>query len=237
MWSTTCPEEMTVTHRATAGFQRARSPEQRDVRRRAILDVAGRLLDESAVAEISLREIARVVGCANSNVLRYFETREGVFLELLDQEWAEWIEAIDAELPPAGTAMPVNALAAAVADSVAARPRMCKLMTAIGSLLMDSTSPAVAARFHDNAATRNLAAARVLTARVLGLQPRAASELVAMAGAHIAGWWPLSQPAAGLTDTRDPEVPDLVPRMNFRDGMARATAVMLTGLLAEAFGE
>lgn len=57
-------------------FQRARSEEQREGRRRAILDTAAAMLTEMPVADLSLNELSRRVGLAKSNVLRYFESRE-----------------------------------------------------------------------------------------------------------------------------------------------------------------
>src|ERR1700727_3854151 len=70
-------------------FQRARSAEQREVRRRAILDTAAAMLAEMPVAEVTLNELSRRVGLAKSNVLRYFESREAVLLDLLGAEWQE----------------------------------------------------------------------------------------------------------------------------------------------------
>jgi AcrR family transcriptional regulator len=53
-------------------FQRARSDEQREQRRRAILCAAAAMLAEMPVADLSLNELSRRVGLAKSNVLRYF---------------------------------------------------------------------------------------------------------------------------------------------------------------------
>ena len=66
-------------------FQRARRPEQMAARRAAILDAARAMLTDKGVADISLRELSRRVGLAKSNVLRYFDSREAIFLELLDE--------------------------------------------------------------------------------------------------------------------------------------------------------
>src|SRR3954451_10825730 len=79
-------------------FQRARTEEQREVRRRTILDMASAMLEEMPVAALSLNELSRRVGLAKSNVLRYFETREAVLLELLDAAWREWLDGLAAEL-------------------------------------------------------------------------------------------------------------------------------------------
>src|SRR6201996_9304522 len=79
-------------------FQRARRPEQREARRQAILDAAKAMLVNEPTSEISLREISRRVGLATSNVLRYFDSREAIFLELLAQESATWLDALGHEL-------------------------------------------------------------------------------------------------------------------------------------------
>ena len=42
------------------------------------------MLAEMPVAEVTLNELSRRAGLAKSNVLRYFESREAVLLELLD---------------------------------------------------------------------------------------------------------------------------------------------------------
>lgn len=65
-------------------FQCARSPEQREIRRRTILETSAEMLSEHSVSEVSLNELSRRVGLAKSNVLRYFESREAVLLELLN---------------------------------------------------------------------------------------------------------------------------------------------------------
>ncbi len=67
----------------TVTFHRARSDEQREERRRAILDTTAAMLVEMPVAEVSLNEISRRVGLAKSNVLRYVESREAALLDLL----------------------------------------------------------------------------------------------------------------------------------------------------------
>ena len=82
-------------------FQRARSEEQREARRQAILAAAAAMLAEMPVAGVTLNELSRRAGLAKSNVLRYFESREAVLLELLDAAWRDWLAQLDAELADA----------------------------------------------------------------------------------------------------------------------------------------
>src|ERR1044072_10039307 len=87
-------------------FQRARSDEQRALRSQAILDTAAAMLEEMPVAALSLNELSRRVGLAKSNVLRYFDSREAVLLELLDAAWREWLLGPEGARPAGGPAGP-----------------------------------------------------------------------------------------------------------------------------------
>src|SRR3984893_18956125 len=82
----------------SATVQRPQRPEQREARRQSILDAAEAMLAQGVTAEISLREISRRVGLATSNVLRYFESREAIFLELLARESTSWLDALEQQL-------------------------------------------------------------------------------------------------------------------------------------------
>ena len=133
-------------------FQRARSEEQREARRQAILGAAAAMLAEMPVAEVTLNELSRRAGLAKSNVLRYFESREAVLLELLDSAWQDWLAQLDAELAGAvvagdPVASRADQLAAAVAASLAARPMLCDLISAQAAVLERNVSPQVAAQY------------------------------------------------------------------------------------------
>jgi AcrR family transcriptional regulator len=132
-------------------FQRARSAEQREIRRSAILDTAAAMLDEMPVAEVSLNELSRRVGLAKSNVLRYFESREAVLLELLDDFLGRWLADLAEELASgikAGRPLEVRALQLAeiLSQSLARRVVLCDLFGAQGGVLEHNVSVEVAKR-------------------------------------------------------------------------------------------
>lgn len=132
-------------------FQRARSDEQREVRRRTILDTAAAMLQEMPVADLSLNELSRRVGLAKSNVLRYFESREAVLLELLDDFLRSWLTeltgelaaGIDARRPAAERA---GQLADILSRSLAGRVVLCDLFGAQGGVLEHNVSVEVVRR-------------------------------------------------------------------------------------------
>jgi AcrR family transcriptional regulator len=82
-------------------YQRARRPEQKLERRDAILAAASELALRDGVRAVSLADIAARVGIHKSALLRYFETREQIFLELTARAWREWAAALRDELEPA----------------------------------------------------------------------------------------------------------------------------------------
>ncbi|MEU8661644.1 TetR/AcrR family transcriptional regulator [Actinoplanes philippinensis] len=133
-------------------FQRARTEEHREIRRRAILDMASAMLDEMPVAAVTLNELSRRVGLAKPNVLRYFESREAVLLELLDRFLQEWLTELADELDAGvGDDLPVaeraEAVAAILSRSLSRRGVLCELFGAQGSVLEHNVSVAVVARY------------------------------------------------------------------------------------------
>lgn len=132
-------------------FQRARSDEQREARRETILVCAADMLDEMNVGELTLNELSRRVGLAKSNVLRYFESREAVLLELLGMFMDRWLSELALDL--AGSvepALPVEVRAEQVASTLsrtlANHKVLCDLLGAQGSVLERNISIEVAKR-------------------------------------------------------------------------------------------
>ncbi|HWT92710.1 MAG TPA: TetR family transcriptional regulator [Solirubrobacteraceae bacterium] len=183
-------------------FQRARSAEQREARREAILAEAAAMLDELPVREVTLNELSRRVGLAKSNVLRYFESREAILLELLDRAWRGWLAALPAQLADdAGRAAPVRArverVAAALAGSLAAQPVLCELLAARGGTLEHNVSADLAA-LHRNKALANAIFLADLLRRPLPELGADAERLATLLTLLVPAAWTHSQPAASV---------------------------------------
>ncbi|TNH31340.1 TetR/AcrR family transcriptional regulator [Micromonospora orduensis] len=142
-------------------FQRARSEEQRAVRRQAILETTSAMLDEMPVAAVTLNELSRRVGLAKTAVLRYFESREAVLLDLLDDRTTTWLTELEHELDqgvdPSRSALERAEQAADVLSrSLAAQTVLCDLFGAQGGVLEHNVS-VEAVRRHKRASLANLA--------------------------------------------------------------------------------
>ncbi|WP_067901957.1 TetR family transcriptional regulator [Nocardia vaccinii] len=120
---------------STTQFHRARSPEAKREREIAIIDAARRLATERGVRAVTLTDIAGEVGMHKSAMLRYFETREQIFLQLNVEALREWSAAMRSQLevlPAWRESDPdVNgrceAIAAIIAASLVSRPLLCDL--------------------------------------------------------------------------------------------------------------
>jgi AcrR family transcriptional regulator len=218
-------------------FQRARSEEQRAARRQAILHTAEAMLAEMPVAALSLNELSRRVGLAKSNVLRYFESREAVLLELLDSAWQDWLAQLDSELADAvvaGDPVPSRAdqLAAAVADSLAARPMLCDLISAQAAVLERNVSPQVAAQYKRASIAGISALGALLLRSVPELGEPDAFRLAGAAVMTTAAVWPHTQPSAAMLAAYAADPALAAMRLDFTATLREVLEVLTAGLLA-----
>lgn len=215
-------------------FKRARSAEQRLARRRQILVTAAAMLTEMPVAKLSLNELSRRVGLAKSNVLRYFESREAVLLELLEAELQDWVDDLERSTEPeAGTPRERgDRLADTVAVSMARRPVLCDLLAAQASVLEHNISAEVAIR-HKHAVRRSVQAlARLVERHLPELDTGDAAILVETILLIAMTAWPCSQPSEATLAAYacDPELAAM--RLDFTEVLGRSVAITISGLLA-----
>lgn len=221
----------------TSTFQRARRPEQLAARRSAILTAARGALQTRRVDEVTLRDISESVGLAKSNVLRYFDSREAIFLELLDEECRAWLADLERELGSPGAREPnyVNEIRVAgiVAETLAGRRLMCELLGAMAGVLERNISHAFARDFKVRA-TQNIAALSELVGRQLPWLP---ADFVEFAGEAIltlaAGMYPFSVPTEPVRQAMaELGFPD--PECRFLDGLRTGLTTWLIGAAAQS---
>lgn len=220
-------------------FQRARSEQQREVRRRAILDAATAMLAEMPAAEISLNELSRRVGLAKSNVLRYFESREAVLLELLDSMFQDWLADLEAELSAAvdagaSPAVRGDQLAAALAGSLASRPALCDLIGAQAAVLERNVSPRVAAEYKRATLADVTALGHLALSCVAELGEHDSVRLAGAAMMVTGALWPHAQPSAAMLAAYQADQALAALRLDFTATMREVLEVLISGLLARS---
>jgi AcrR family transcriptional regulator len=194
-------------------FQRARSDEQRAIRRQAILDTVAAMLEEMSVAEVSLNELSRRVGLAKSNVLRYFDSREAVLLELLDSLTREWLEHLTQELPAAVSAEAsyqrrAEQLAGAFSRSLAERPVLCDLLSAQAAVLEHNVSVEAIANFKHRGMANATALVRLVDDALPELTDDQAWRLILGALLMTSAIWSHATPTQSMLDAyeQNPEL-------------------------------
>jgi AcrR family transcriptional regulator len=214
-------------------YQRARRPEQKLERRDAILGAARELALRDGVRAVSLADIAARVGIHKSALLRYFETREQIFLELTAQAWRVGTAALHAGLDEAAPgSLGAGALVADVfARSFGDRPLLCDLIAHTPLNLERNVSPEAVRRYKvtslaavDEAAA---VAARVLPELTLAECGEFVAALASLAGAV----WQIANPVPALAElyASDPALAracvDLTPRLR------RTAEILLAGMI------
>jgi AcrR family transcriptional regulator len=221
------------THEASASedFQRARRPEQKEQRREAILAAAAALARRDGVREVTLSEIARAVGIHKSALLRYFETREQIFLELTGREWGEWREATTAALAEVAPG-DADAVAATVAASFVERPLLCDLIphTALNLERHASVGAVHAYKLTSLGAVDAVAAA--LAGPLPDLDDEARREVVSYVALLAGSMYQIATPPKPLADLyrREPKLGHSLLDLDGR--LTRATRVTIAGLEA-----
>ncbi|MFJ6984514.1 MULTISPECIES: TetR/AcrR family transcriptional regulator [unclassified Streptomyces] len=230
-------------------FERARSPQAKKAREAAILDAAVRLARARGVRDVTLTDIATEVGMHKSAMLRYFETREEIFLRLSAAAWVEWSGAVRAELAalrpePAADAdaaveVPVDSTARGVAvllaDSLVARPLFCDLL-AHTPLNLERNVSFEAVRSFKLSTIAEVTAIGAALGAVLALDGDRATSVVATATAMAGALWQMAAPGTRLRAFYEAEpdlahaVVDVAPRL------ADILTALLTGYGATASG-
>jgi AcrR family transcriptional regulator len=185
-------------------YQRARRPEQKLERRDAILSAARELALRDGVRAVSLADIAARVGIHKSALLRYFETREQIFLELTAASWRDWTVALHAELdtvtPGPVTTGPATLVADVFARSFGDRPLLCDLIAHTPLNLERNVSPEAVRRYK----LTSLGAVDEATAvaqRVLpGLTLAECGEFVAAIASLAGAVWQMANPGPALAE-------------------------------------
>jgi len=118
-------------------FQRARQPGQKEQRKAHLVATARSLLAEgTALADMSLSELARQAGVSKASVYTYFETREALLLDLLREEWGQWFDRIRVSGPGRrGASTNLAELVRWLARSLVRSPLLCALTAALPTVI------------------------------------------------------------------------------------------------------
>jgi AcrR family transcriptional regulator len=215
-----------------SGFERARSDEAKALRERSILDAARRLGEERGIREVTLTDIAGAIGMHKSALLRYFETREQIFLRLTATEWEHWSAELQIALSAEDAATPAR-IARDFARTLTARALFCDLLAQTPLNLERNVSM-------DSVRSFKLVTHRQVDAIIANLREllpsitqEQALDVIATATSMAGAQWQMANPGpeAAALYRSDPRlahaIVDLEPRL------ARVLRALIEGFLTE----
>jgi AcrR family transcriptional regulator len=217
-----------ATSAASETFQRARRPEQKRQRREDILAAARELALLGGVRGVSLAGIAARAGIDKSALLRYFETREQIFLELTAREWAPWGQALHDGLDGAepgsanagaGSSETADLVADVVARSFGDRPLFCDLLAHTPLNLERNVSPEAVRGYKLISLGAVVEAADVVHRALPDLTEQECREFISVIASLAGNLWQIANPVPALAAlfAADPALTlacvDLVPRL------------------------
>ena len=194
------------------------------------------MLGQKAVADISLRELSDRVGLAKSNVLRYFDSREAIFLEVLDEEFTAWLSDVDTRLgrPRDRKANYANEIhvATVMAESLVDSKLLCELLGSMAGVLERNISLVFARDFKARAMAKIGALAQLVARHLPWLPPEFTAFFAEGALTLTAGMYPFSVPTEPVrVAIAEIGYPD--PAQRFSEGLRAGLVTWLIGAAAQ----
>lgn len=104
------------------------SPQKTSARKEEIIAACETLYQTMGFREITIKEIAEETSFSRPSIYNYFETKEEIFLALLQKEYERWIADLEAVME-ANRTMTRREIAEALARTLERREQLLKLMS------------------------------------------------------------------------------------------------------------
>ena len=201
-------------------FQRARQPEQIEERKEAILSAALALFREKGLERVTLADIASRVGTATSNLYRYFDSREHIYLRVLQRLGGEWEKKIYPRLEKLKGKATIAQVSDIIIDAYLGLSEYPELSTVVNAVLEKQLSPELLVNYRSVFFERRKRLASALAAALPKTTAGALLPLTLHIFVHVPGLWPFCQPApASEKLLAEPQFAAL--RVDFRREMSR----------------
>ena len=99
-----------------------------NARREEIISACERLYQTMSFKEITLKDIASATSFTRTSIYNYFQTKEEIFLALMQKEYERWAEELDA-LAESDADMSAAAFSGALAHTLEKRSMLLKLLS------------------------------------------------------------------------------------------------------------
>lgn len=207
--------------------ERARKDEDKLARRQLILGTALALWGEQPYVEITMSGVAQAAGLAKGTLYLYFQTKEELFLAVLEQLLWTWFGGVDARLAALEAVTPPQ-VAATLAASLEGQAPMLRLLALLNSTLEQNIPLPVGLAFKATLAQHLGQTGAHLERLLPGLIPGQGARVLLHFSALAVGLQTLTQSTPTLrAAAQDPELGAAV--LDFAPELQAALTALLTG--------
>ena len=193
-----------------------------------MLDAARELLDSRSFDQIAVREIPDRLGLAKGTVYRYFSSKEEVFLSVLEQDLDDYATEMVTSLRSLANTDDIEAVAAVITACTVARPRLCKLMALLPSVLERNISEPAALQFKTTVAGAIFETSEAVGVALPCLDSATIPDLVVTFYSLVTGLWTTAHPHSNVASAMaDPSLAFL--KIDFGDHLHRSLFALLKG--------
>jgi len=178
------------------GQQRAHGLDEKQARRTLFLDAAGQLFDESGFAAVAMTAVAERAGLAKGTLYLYFDTKESLFLGVLEREYTGFFEALDAKLSGEDAPRKPKKMAQYLASELVARPRFTQLLALLHGVLEQNIGEERARGFKKSLIDNTTRTGALLEARLRDLPVGGGVRALQQLQALVIGLQAIAHPAA-----------------------------------------
>ena len=212
--------------------QRARSLEDKDLRRANLVEAATQLFADADFDAVTIARVAEAAGVAKGTAYIYFATKEALFLELVRAELSLWLEDLVATLKRLRARQPLDAVPAAIARSMAQRPALQRLLILLHTVIepkIDETAARDFKLFLHDLLSRASAA---VVAKIPGLQVAQATTLILQLHALVISLAQLSNPPPVIARVMANNPGLQVMQIDFESFLRATLTTLVRGTLA-----
>ena len=222
------------TEKKTISRQRARSVQDKDLRRAHLIEAAAQLFADADFDGVTIAQVAQAAGVAKGTAYIYFPTKEALFLELVRAELTAWLDNLESSLRRVRAQNRVQAVSTAMSRCVTQRPTLWRLLILLHSVIEPKIDEARARDFKFFLLDLLTRAGTAIAGKLPGMQPNQAANVILQLHALVIGLAQLANPPPVIKRVlaQNPELQFM--QIDFEPFLAATLGTLLRGTLSES---
>lgn len=212
--------------------QRARKEEDKEARRRQLLDAALELYRDTSYAEVKMADVAERARLAKGTVFIYFPTKEALFLALLEERLFAWFARLEETLARGEGRWTGARVARTLAESLEGEELLTRLLARLQTVLEQNVTAEQVRGFKERLLEAVVRAGALVEKRLSFLKPGEGVRFFLQAHALVVGLRQMADlaPVAREVHAAAPHLEPL--RVDFTRELTETLGGLLRGLEA-----